>query len=81
MLGFHAEALSSEIHLNDAELAEAHWYSRQDLVDGAALLPPEASIAYRLIEAWFDQWDGPKLAELGLAGSMYRRPATDPHHN
>jgi NAD+ diphosphatase len=81
MLGFHGEALSSDIHLNDQELAEANWFSRQELAEGAAILPPDASIAYRLIEAWFDQWDGPSLDQLGLAGRMFRRPAEGAHSN
>ena len=54
MIGFHAEAGSQSIRLNDAELAEARWISREQIVDREVMLPPPASVAYRLIEAWFN---------------------------
>jgi NAD+ diphosphatase len=58
MLGFRAEAAgSTEIHVDADEIAEAHWYSRDDLravVDsGDLLLPPPVSIAHRIIESWY----------------------------
>jgi NAD+ diphosphatase len=64
MLGFHAAAQSSDIRLNDGELIEARWLSRADILAGQVLLPPPISIAYRLIESWFDQGEGPRLASL-----------------
>lgn len=67
MIGFHAEGSSTAIALNDAELAEAHWFSRTELAAGKVRLPPPTSIAFRLIEAWFDQWDGAPLAALDLS--------------
>jgi NAD+ diphosphatase len=73
MLGFHAEAISGEIRLNDGELAEARWLSCEEIGRGAVILPPAASIAYRLIEAWFDAACGESLSSLGLAGPMIRR--------
>jgi NAD+ diphosphatase len=66
MIGFHAQGLSEDIVLNDDELAEARWVSRQDIISGEVVLPPKISVAYHLIETWFDQHDGPTLAELGL---------------
>lgn len=58
MVGFHAEAMSSEIRLNQSELEDAAWFSRSDLRDFAALgksLPRADSIARRLIEDWMVQ--------------------------
>ena len=74
MIGFHATATSEEIHLNDAELAEARWVSRPAIAAGAVVLQPRASIAYRLIEAWFDEQPGPRLVELHEDGGFFRRP-------
>jgi NAD+ diphosphatase len=73
MIGFHAEALSTAIVRNDGELAEAGWFTREQLMLGEIALPPENSIAFRLIEAWFDQGDGPPLATLGLSSSFQSR--------
>ena len=72
MIGFHAQASSTEIHRNDGELADAGWYTRDDIAAGGIMLPPVTSIAFRLIEHWFDQWDGPRLAALNLSGSFSR---------
>jgi len=72
MLGFHARARNTDICLNDAELAAADWFSRADLTAGKVVLPPEASIAFQLIAAWFDEWSGPRLAELSLSGDFSR---------
>lgn len=57
MLGFHAEALSTEIVLDPAELSDARWFSRADIRDHKALgfrLPRGDSIARRLIEDWLE---------------------------
>lgn len=68
MLGFMAEAASTRIHLNDAELEHAHWLSRSDIarrmVERSLRLPPPISISHRLIETWFDQGDEGKLSDL-----------------
>ena len=66
MLGFHAGAQSSDIRLNDGELIEARWLSRADIIAGRVLLPPPISIAFRLIESWFDQVPGPGLSSLAV---------------
>jgi NAD+ diphosphatase len=55
MLGFYARALDERIVLDDDELADARWFSRDELRDHAALgfdLPGPISIARRLIEDW-----------------------------
>jgi NAD+ diphosphatase len=57
MLGFRGDATSSEITVDGVELAEARWWSKQELADDVQarrlLLPPGVSIARRLIEEWF----------------------------
>ena len=75
MIGFHAEAASRDIRLNDGELADARWLSREELAAGHVALPPDTSIAFRLIEAWFDHWDGPTLASLNITASFRRSAA------
>jgi NAD+ diphosphatase len=73
MLGFHATALTEDIHCNDGELAEARWLTRDEIRAGAVGLPPQESIAFRLIETWFDAGGGAPLASLGLDSPMFRR--------
>ncbi len=52
MLGFHAEATSSDIRLNDGELEDARWFTRADLRSGFPKLPFRVSIARRLVDHW-----------------------------
>ncbi len=54
MLGFSAHAVGAdEPRLLDGELAEARWFHRDQLADRlAAGLPPQVSIAHRLITGW-----------------------------
>ena len=61
MLGFHAEALSHDITIDPAELADARWFTRAQLRDpgagggaGGFSLPRPDSIARRLIEDWLE---------------------------
>ena len=74
MIGFHAVAASEEIRANDGELAEARWLSRGEIAGGKVILPPRASVAYELIEAWFDAVPGPGLATLHRDGAFLRPP-------
>ena len=57
MLGFHARALTTEITVDGEELADARWWSREelalDVATGELLLPPAVSIARRLVEDWY----------------------------
>ena len=48
MIGFGAQYLSGEITLDDQEIAEAYWFTRED----APVFPSNMSIASRLIEGW-----------------------------
>ena len=50
MLGFIAEANSKEIKLNDGELEDARWFSRDELKSGGVGLPFRISIARRLVD-------------------------------
>ena len=52
MLGFSAEALSGEILLNDGELEDAQWFTREELLSGFPKLPYRLSIARRLVDNW-----------------------------
>jgi NAD+ diphosphatase len=69
MLGFRAHAETTELRPDGVELAEAHWWSREeftaDIASGALLVPPSVSIARRLIEDWYG---GP----LHRAGEAWR---------
>jgi NAD+ diphosphatase len=73
MLGFCARAVDGErgsrITVDGTEIAEARWYSRDDLrtavATGEILLSPSVSIAYRLIEAWY----GSPLPTASVAAS------------
>ena len=58
MLGFRASAVGSlEIMVDEDEIAEARWFSRDELraaiAGGAIRLPPPVSIANRIIESWY----------------------------
>jgi NAD+ diphosphatase len=58
MLGFTAVALDEAIRLTDQELEDARWFSRKDfqerLTVGELRLPSSLSIAFRLVEDWYD---------------------------
>jgi NAD+ diphosphatase len=64
MLGFTARALNSKIEMQDDELQDAQWFTRDDLASGHPLTPPSVSISFRLIEDWFDAGGGKKLREV-----------------
>ena len=50
MIGFTAHYAGGEIRINPEELAEAGWYSRDNLPQ----LPSKMSISRRLIDAWIE---------------------------
>jgi NAD+ diphosphatase len=58
MLGFHAEARLQPVCADGQELEDARWFAydemRGALQDKKLFVPPPVSIAYRLVEAWFD---------------------------
>jgi NAD+ diphosphatase len=57
MLGYHAWTDDPQIHVDGVEIAEAHWFTREQLaaacVSGEVRLPPSVSIARRLVERWY----------------------------
>ncbi|MGD0684812.1 MAG: NAD(+) diphosphatase [Streptosporangiaceae bacterium] len=58
MLGFSALAPGGQqIRVDDNEIAEASWFSRDDVrekvASGELRLPPPVSIAHRIIESWY----------------------------
>lgn len=68
MLGFRAEAANHEIQLKDQELEDARWFSRDEIETalraGHLRLPTAVSIAYRLIEEWFNEEHSEGLQSL-----------------
>jgi NAD+ diphosphatase len=65
MLGFRATTAGTDIAVDADEIAEARWYSRDDLrvsvETGELLIPPSVSISRWLIETWYG-------AELPVTG-------------
>ena len=58
MLGFVAEATSTDIALNDAELEDARWFTRDELTgSGLPRLPFRVSISRRLVDHWINLGD------------------------
>ncbi|MFI6508458.1 NAD(+) diphosphatase [Streptosporangium sp. NPDC050855] len=59
MIGFFARATTTEFVLEPEEIAEAHWFSRAELLaaleSGEVRLPSSLSIARRLIETWYGE--------------------------
>ena len=57
MLGYFAQALSTDIAVDGVEITEAAWFSRADLraaaEGGQVRLPGAASIARSLVERWY----------------------------
>ncbi len=68
MLGYSATAKSETINLVDGELQEAHWRSIDEIIAGLITdefrLPTPLSIAYRLIEDWFNAHSKETLASV-----------------
>ncbi|MEO8671395.1 MAG: NAD(+) diphosphatase [Tahibacter sp.] len=67
MLGFTARAENPTINVG-AELAEARWFSVDDIVSGlrerSLVLPPPLSVSHRLIEHWLFEAAGLDLQSL-----------------
>lgn len=68
MLGYMAEATTTEIDLVDEELEHAHWFSHADIArmveEDELRLPPPVSISHNLIKTWFNQGDQGTLTDL-----------------
>lgn len=70
MLGFFGQALTSDITIDENEIAEARWFTRDEVTEMTAtsdlLLPPNVSISRWLLQKWHQ---GP------LTGSWLEKPA------
>ncbi|QIM20244.1 NAD(+) diphosphatase [Phycicoccus sp. HDW14] len=69
MVGFTARALGTRLRLQESEIAEARWFSREELVaaiaDGSLVVPGGISIARRIVEHWFGgPVEAPEVASL-----------------
>jgi NAD+ diphosphatase len=68
MLGFRASPQSYELSVEQDELSDARWMSRQairlGLEEETLRLPPPVSIAFRLIESWYNEGTEPPLRTL-----------------
>lgn len=57
MVGFLGRATSTEIHVDGAEIAEARWFTRDELgrslAEGTATVPQSVSISSSLLTAWY----------------------------
>ena len=58
MLGFFATASATEIRLNDGELEDARWFTREELRSGFPKLPFRISISRRLVDEWLEAGPG-----------------------
>jgi len=54
MIGFRAWARPGSAVQCTGELEDARWFTREEILAGAALLPPPHSISRRLITLWMD---------------------------
>ena len=58
MIGCHADAATSDITMDEGEMADVQWFTRKDVISGLAgtnenlALPASIAIAYHLITAW-----------------------------
>ena len=70
MLGFVAEALTDDVHVDGDEIEWANFYTvdevAEQVADGRLVLPLKLSIASRLIGAWRDG----RLTVQGAPGEM-----------
>jgi NAD+ diphosphatase len=51
MVGFHADYVSGEIHLQQSEIAKGGWFRRDNLPQ----IPEKLSIARMLLDAWLEE--------------------------
>ena len=61
MIGCLAQALSTEIDVDRAELEEARWFTREQIAKGLSgdtsevMVPPPMAIAHHLLRAWVEE--------------------------
>ena len=60
MIGCHGRALSTNIHIDDEEMTDVRWFSRNAVLaalrneNPALRVPAPIAIAHHLIKAWAD---------------------------
>jgi len=59
-----ANAQPGSLASGSSELEDARWFTREQIIAGAATLPPPTSISHRLIEHWFDELAPMRLRDL-----------------
>jgi NAD+ diphosphatase len=68
MLGFSSKAITEKITLHDNELEDAKWMTRNDIIEGLKTKtlknPTNFSIAFRLLENWFNHDSNEKLSNI-----------------
>ncbi|WP_161890966.1 NAD(+) diphosphatase [Pontibacter russatus] len=68
MVGFSATASSRSLYMDNDELEDARWFTRNEIAaglrNGSLRLPPRISISYRLICDWFNADPVFKLEDL-----------------
>ena len=58
MIGCHAEAATTEIHIDDEEMIDVRWFDRREVLDALAgrsetlAVPQPIAIAHHLIKTW-----------------------------
>lgn len=59
MIGCHCVALTTDINVDQQELEEARWFTRQQVIDAllkhkhaAFIMPPQQAVAHQLIKHW-----------------------------
>ena len=58
MIGCHAQALTTDIHIDNEEMTDVRWFNRDDVhlaLQGAnpsLQIPDRIAIAHHLIKAW-----------------------------
>ena len=73
MIGCHAEALSTDIRRDEAELEDARWFDREEVMSiladrhpGGVKCPPKIAIAHHIIRAWARPAEAGSLQALDL---------------
>lgn len=84
MLGFTAQGTGRKLQPRDNELAAMRWFTREQVIEslqqGTLALPTNISIAYRLIEDWFDAGQPGALERLtrAIGPTAFARPPRKP---
>jgi NAD+ diphosphatase len=72
MLGFTARALGTELTLQDSEIADARWFTRDELLarvaSGELFTSPRLSISRWLVEHWLGREITPPPVDVSRRG-------------